>query len=567
LQQNAQKTQPKLVKKTTRAANLCWKTMTPLIVFDLLIILASGFTAALFCKALKCPLLVGYIAAGALLGSGGLGLIGIQTHEIEYIAEAGALLLLFSIGLEFSLSELTRLWRNIAVGGISQMVLVSLPVACIVSALGLAWQPSLLLGLAVALSSTVLVFKTLAEYGQTVSSSGRSALSILLLQDIAIVPVLLIVPLLAGGTTGKSITDILMLTLNSACIITLIPLLRKILRLWIAPFLYRQHSPELIVLFVLSLLGILTTITYLAGLPPALGAFACGLILNGNRLTGQIDALVLPFRETFAAVFFISLGMMFNPGIIKQAPFFAGAAFIGILFIKSGAGCIAARMTGQQWRSSLGIGIGLSQIGEFSFILALAGLKAGIIMQFQYDFLLVFALASLMLSPLLLKTGIKLFQAQTSAEALSENPFGTLDLQDIHHAIIIGIGHIGKQLSLHLETRGFLVCAVDFSPVNLHPLSLQGITGIAGDARNTETLERAQIKNAQLAIVCVPDDAATVEIFKSIRACNPACTVLIRCRYRLTAEELQKLGADIIITEESATTKALVDVLAEKDML
>jgi CPA2 family monovalent cation:H+ antiporter-2 len=541
--------------------------MVPSIVFDLLIILASGFTAALFCKALKCPLLVGYIAAGALVGSGGLGLIGSQTHEIEYIAEEGALLLLFSIGLEFSLTELTRLWRNIAVGGISQMVLVSVPVVCIVSMFGLAWQPALLLGLAVALSSTVLVFKTLAEYGQTTSSSGRSALSILLLQDIAVVPILLILPMLAKDTAGKSITDIFLLVVNSACIIALIPLMRRILRQWIAPFLYRQQSPEMIVLFVLSLLGILTTVTYMAGLPPALGAFACGLILNGNRLTGQIDALVLPFRETFAAVFFISLGMMFNPGIIKQSPLFAGSALLGIFLLKSGAGCIAARMTGQRWRSSLGIGIGLSQIGEFSFILALAGLKAGIIMQAHYDFLLVFALASLMLSPLLLKTGIKLFNPQTVAATSGESSFGPLDMQGISHAVIIGVGHIGKQLSLHLETRGFLVSAVDFSPVNLHSLCLQGITGIAGDARDTETLKRARIDSAQLAIVCVPDDAITVEIFKAIRECNPSCTVLVRCRYRLTAEELNKLGADIVITEESATTKALVDVLAEKDVL
>jgi CPA2 family monovalent cation:H+ antiporter-2 len=323
----------------------------------------------------------------------------------------------------------------------------------------------------------------------------------------------------------------------------------------------------MIVLFVLSLLGVLTTITHLAGLPPALGAFACGLILNGNRLTGQIDALVLPFRETFAAVFFISLGMMFNPGIISQAPFFSVAAFLGILLVKSGAGCVAARITGQQWRSSLGIGIGLSQIGEFSFILALAALKAGIIMQAHYDFLLIFALASLMLSPLLLKTGIRLFSSETASDTCGKTPFETLDMQGISHAVIIGVGHIGKQLSLHLETRGFLVSAVDFSPVNLHSLCLQGITGIAGDARDTETLKRARIDSAQLAIVCVPDDAITVEIFKAIRECNPSCTVLVRCRYRLTAEELNKLGADIVITEESATTKALVDVLAEKDVL
>ena len=138
---------------------------------------------------------------------------------------------------------------------------------------------------------------------------------------------------------------------------------------------------------------------------------------------------------------------------------------------------------------------------------------------------------------------------------------------DVASALVIGIGHIGKQISLHLETRGFFVCAVDLSPVNLHPLSLQGIASITGDARDPATLERARAGFAQLVIVCVPDDIMAVDIVKSIRSCNLGCTILVRCRYRLTVEELNKFGADVIITEETATAKALLDVLAEKDMI
>jgi CPA2 family monovalent cation:H+ antiporter-2 len=541
--------------------------MNSLIIFDLLIILASGFIAALSCRFLKIPMLVGYIAVGALLGSGGLDWVGSQHHEIEYLAEAGALLLLFSIGLEFSLKELTRLWRNILLGGSVQMTLVTVPVTFFGCSIGLPWQPSLLLGLSIALSSTVLVFKSLAEYGQTTSSSGRRSLAILLFQDIAIVPILLLTPFLAGQASDKSIAGYIFLAANSTVIIAAIPVLRKILQSWISPFLHRQRSPEMIVLFVLSLLGTLIAITWKAGLPPALGAFACGLILNGNRLTGQIDALVLPFRETFAAVFFVSLGMLFNPEIITHAPLFAVGAFIGILIIKSTAGCLAARMSGLEWRPSFGIGLGLSQIGEFAFILAFTGLEAGVILKSHYDFILVFGLGSLLITPILLKTGLKLMANETDSGAFGESPAAQLELDGITSALIVGIGDIGKQISLHLETRGFFVCAVDLSPVNLYPLSLQGISSITGDARDPAVLERARVKTVQLAIVCVPDDTMAVDIIKSIRTSNPECTILVRCRYRLTAEELHKLGADIIITEETATTKALIDVLAEKDII
>ncbi len=539
--------------------------MSQLIIFDLLTILISGFLAGLVCRFLKIPMLVGYIAVGALVGSGGFSWVGDQHHEIEYLAEAGALLLLFSIGLEFSLKELTRLGRHIILGGAVQMTLVAFPVACVGGVAGLSWRSSMFLGLSIALSSTVLVFKSLAEYGQTSSPGGRRSLAILLFQDIAIVPILLLVPFLTGQGSDRTIVDYMYLAVNSTVFITAIPLLRKILQVWIAPFLSSRRSPELIVLFVLSLLGALTSITYKAGLPPALGAFACGLVLNGNRLTGQIDALVLPFREAFAAIFFVSLGMLFNPKIITQAPLLAASAFVGILILKSAAGCVAARLTGPAWPPSFGIGLALSQIGEFSFILAFAGLQAGVILKSHYDFLLVFALGSLIVTPLLLKIGLRLMTDKTGLGTLSESV--ALQLEDVTSALVIGIGHIGKQISLHLETRGMFVSAVDLSPVNLHPLSLQGIASVTGDARDHATLERARVGAVQLVIVCVPDDLMAVDIVKSIRSSNPSCTVLVRCRYRLTAEELKKFGADIIITEETATAKALLDVLAEKDII
>lgn len=541
--------------------------MIPSIFTDLLIILASGFFAALLCRFIKIPMLVGYIAVGALIGSGGLNWIGSEHHEIEYMAEAGALLLLFSIGLEFSLTELGRMWRSIVLGGIVQMFLVTASAAFFAGLSGLAWPPALLVGLAIALSSTVLVFKTLSEYGQSASLGGRGALCILLFQDMAVVPILLLTPFLAGQSLDKSFFDYLHLMLNSALIIAIIPLLRKVIRSGISPLMHRLQSPELMVLFILSLLGIFTFITRMAGLPPALGAFACGLVLNGNRLTAQIDALVLPFKETFSAVFFVSLGMLFNFNVISVSPLFAALSLLGLLILKTSAGCIAARLTGLSWRPALGIGLGLSQIGEFAFILVFAGLQAGVILKSHYDYILFLALGSLLITPFLMKKGLALMADGTGPDIFDESAPGLPALEGITGALVVGIGEIGRQISFHLETRGFFIHAVDLSPVNLYPLSLQGIATLAGDARDRNILERTQVHTVQLAIVCVPDDRVAVDIVKTIRSLNPSATVLVRCRYRLTEEALEKLGADIIITEESATTRALIEILAEKDML
>ncbi len=541
--------------------------MSQILVADLLIILVSGFMAGVLCRFLKIPMLVGYIAVGALVGGGGLDLMGGRHHEIEYLAEAGALLLLFSIGLEFSLKELTSLKRHIVLGGAVQMLLVALPTALVAAAFGLEWRPAVFLGLAVALSSTVLVFKSLAEYGQTTSQGGRRMLSILLFQDIAIVPILLLVPLLTGSESGRGISDYFLLALSSIFFVAVIPLLRKILQVWVAPFLSERRSPELIVLFVLSLLGVMMELTHLVGLSPALGAFACGLMLNGNRLTAQIDALVLPFRETFAAIFFVGLGILFNPKIIMMAPLFAACAFAGVLLLKSLAACVAARLTGVPWRPALGIGVGLAQIGEFAFILAFSGVQAGLIMTTHYDFLLVFALGSLVLTPFLLQAGQRLMATAEDQGGQGEGVSDGLVTDEIDKALVIGIGHIGRMISLHLETRGFYVCALDMSPVNLHPLSLQGIKTVTGDACDPETLARARVGDAQLVVLCVPDDAMAVEIVKSLRTFNADCTVIVRCRYRLTAEQLQSLGASIIITEETLTATELLSVLSEKDMI
>ncbi len=379
--------------------------MSSTLVYDLLIILAAGLIAGLVCRWLRVSVLIGYLVVGVLVGTGALGWVSDDQHEIEYIAEAGVFLLLFSIGLEFSLDELGRLGRNLIIGGSVQMLVVALPVATLLLTLGLEWQPAILIAAAVSFSSTVLVFKALAEWGHSSLPHGRRAIGILLFQDAALIPLLLLVPLLtdAGKATGP--LQYILLAITSLMFVVAVVVLRQLLAKWVVPTFASYRSPDLVVLFAVVLLGGVTLGAYTVGLPPAIGAFAAGLSLSGNRWTKQIDALILPFRETFAAVFFVSLGLLFEPRALLAEPLFTLASFVSLLGIKATAATIALRLTGLRWQAAAGMGIGLAHVGEFAFVLVLLGWEAGVIVKSDYQRIIALAIGSLILTPLLLKTG------------------------------------------------------------------------------------------------------------------------------------------------------------------
>ncbi|HYW79007.1 MAG TPA: cation:proton antiporter, partial [Thermoguttaceae bacterium] len=334
------------------------------IVYDLFVILVAGWIAGVVAKRLGFSMLVGYLLAGALIGHSAFGLVAENVAEIEHLAHVGALLLLFAIGIEFSLEDLLRLSRYFVVGGSLQMVLVAVPTAMAFVLLDLPWPAAVLLASAVALSSTVVVYRALTEWGESASPAGRRAIGVLLFQDVALVPLMLLVPLLkADGGDGLAST-LLYLAIKSMVFIAAVLALRRVFARWFVPLLIRLRSIELIVLFALAVLVGFCLGAHAAGLPAAMGAFAAGLVLSGNRLTHQIDALILPYRESFGAVFFVSLGMLLDPSILLVSAPLLIAGLAAVLAIKAGAATIALRVTGLPWRASAGMGLGLAQLGE-----------------------------------------------------------------------------------------------------------------------------------------------------------------------------------------------------------
>lgn len=527
---------------------------------DLLVILAVGFVAGAICRRLGVSLLVGYLIAGALIGAGGLGLVPEGHHEVEYLAEIGVLLLLFSIGLEFSLEELARLSRFIFIGGSIQLFLTALPViGILIFFKGLPWNASLLLGFAVAMSSTVLVFKVLSEYGLTGTRGGRRAISVLLFQDVAVVPLLLMIPILTGnGQAGVLVW--LLLAVKTAAVILGVLLLRYTMRRWIVPLFVKLRSAEVIVLFAMAVLVGLTYVMYQLGLPAPMGAFFAGLAMSGNRISVQVDALILPFREIFSAIFFVSLGLLFDPGILRSEPLLVLVGLVVVIGLKWLAASVAVRLTRLPWRSAFGVGLGLAHIGEFAFVLGFAALRADLIEQVDYQRLLIFALGSLLITPQMIRIGMRWGEPAKWPE-LPPDEHPSLAGHGGRSAIVVGIGPVGRQVMNRLEQRGIHTCAIDLSPVNLHALAMQGLHTVAGDARDPQVLKTAGADSIELAVICVPNDDAAVQVVGALRSVNKNCMILVRCRYLANTSVLEKAGANQVISEEAQASSALLAIL------
>jgi len=523
---------------------------------DILIILSAGLVAGIICRKLKLSLLIGYLVVGSVIGVGGLNWIPADDHQLELLAETGALFLLFAVGIEFSRSELARLGKYLISAGPCQMLAVAVPLTLVARGMGMEWNAAVLAGCAGALSSTVLVFRALIEIGQTATPHGLRALGILLFQDIALVPLLLLVPLLIGGGEPPTVYDYAELGLKSVLFITMVLVMRSLLQRFVIGMMAELRSVEIVVLFALCVLGGTCWGAYQLGLPPAIGALAAGVSLSGTRLTKQIDTILLPYRETFAAVFFVTLGTLLRPAEFLNEPLLLTLGLLGMLILKAIGAAIALRVSGLSWKASLGMGLGLAQLGEFSFLLVSKGVSEGIISHEDYNRMLFIALGTLTLTPLLLKLGLR----WTSADEPVTNEKGRVSIVrgDKRRAVVIGIGPIGRQLANRLSNLGIELVLVDLSPINLHPFAQQGISTLAGDARDASVLEKAQLNLCGLVVVAIPTDDLALQVLRNVRKVNRKVTILVRCRYEASIGQLLSAGATQVVSEEQEASGPLL---------
>ncbi len=493
-----------------------------------------------------------------------------SAQTLDLFTEFGVILLLFAIALEFSLDKFLAMARYMFVGGVLQMTLCIVPAIFIFRCFGLTWQVGTVVGCVIALSSTALVYKSMAECDQADTKNGRATLGILLFQDIALVPMLLLIPMLfsSGGEDlsaywfGSPWID---LPLKSLIFCGAVVFGRPFIMYFLVPRLARFKSNELVILFAIVVLLLMCSLAETLHLTPALGALAAGVMLGENRLTHQIDALVLPMRESFSALFFISLGMLMDFTYVFHHPLLCFAALAGVILFKGVASSLAMMACGMNRKEAIGFGLSISQVGELDFMLLAIAYSAKALPENVYNTILFVSVASLVITANMVKFAlarIPVVEEKSKKEAI--DPMINLFLKSgREHVIIIGIGQIGTRLAGQLELLGKSIALVDYNPLNLQSFAQEGIPTFAGDGADHGLLVNAGIRKAKMVIVVVPDDHQGLNIVHACRSLNTSCMILARSRYYLNIGAFRRAGAQTVICEEVDVSDKLISMLAD----
>lgn len=520
---------------------------------DLLLVLVTAVAGGMLARWLRLPVILGYLLGGIAVGPYGLGWVH-ETQSINSLANIGVVLLLFAIGLEFSFKEVMRMGRVAILGGLAQIVLTTVVGLGLGRLLGLGVVGSVLFGFLVALSSTMVVLKLLMERGELDTIQGRILLGILLVQDLSVVPVMIILPSLAGG--GGGIWAALGITVLKAAVFLGIMLA---LGVWVLPWLLRrvagQRSRELFLLTVVVLCLAAAFGTYSFGLSAAFGAFVAGLLISQSGFARQAFADILPMRDTFAALFFVALGMLANLHFVGSFPSIVAAVVVMIIVTKFIIGSAVTRIFGYSHKTVLMVGTGLVQIGEFSFVLAMMGLAAGIFSEHIYSLVIAAAIITMLLTPFLMSLSSWLYRILSQKPWFARRLAGWADpewtsraMELSHHAVICGYGDIGRRVAAVLERHKFAYLVIDLDPQIIARLRERGIPCLYGDASNPEILAHAQLTKARVLVCAVPDLVAVELTARNALKINPKLDIVARVHRDADAELLKNLGvAELVL--------------------
>jgi CPA2 family monovalent cation:H+ antiporter-2 len=523
----------------------------PLLV-NIAVALAAALVGGLLARRAHVPPLVGYLVAGMAIGPFTPGFVG-DVDTIGQLAELGVVFLMFGVGLHFSLRDLWRV-RVIAVpGALGQMAITT----ALGYGLGRLWgwsgPASLVLGLAISIASTVVLLRSLMDEGLLDSRHGRIAVGWLVLEDLATVLLLLILPALAsspGSTDARTVGATL---LKAAVFIALMLLLGARVVPWVLLRIARMQSRELFLLVALTVsLGIALSAAALFGVSIALGAFLAGVVVAESPLSHQVGADVLPFREAFAVLFFVSVGMLVNPRDLVAE---AGPVAALTALIVAGKGLVALALTlllRQPALTALVVAAGLAQIGEFSFILGQAAVRLGMVSGAQYSLILAAALLSITVNPLLFKLvpwlERMLAPRLRARAAASMEATRASALRD--HVVVVGAGRVGGHIVDVLGRMGVPRLVVESDADRVEELQKAGVPVLYGDAGNSEILDHAGLRRARALVVTIPDDPAAGLAVAAARKIAPSLPIVARASTTAGMGELAKLGAQDVIHPE-----------------
>ncbi len=508
---------------------------------------------------LRIPSIVGFLVAGVLLGPYGMKLIR-DVHSIELLAEIGVILLMFTIGLEFSLKNLIYLRSQVLKeGGLQVLLTTGIVTVLSIIFLDQEFNMAVFNGFLVALSSTAIVMKLLMERAELTSPHGRSSVGILIFQDLCVVPFMLLVPVLSGN--GGGIDKILITLLKAIIVIGLVILSAR----WTVPFILHEavksNSRELFVMTIILLCAGTAFLTSKLGLSLALGAFIAGIVISESEYASQAISDILPFKESFTGLFFISVGMLMDINFLLSNADIVIGVVVAILFLKTLAGLFSGIVAGQSFRISLMTGLYISQIGEFSFVLALAGRKSGLITENAYQLFISASVFSMLITPfiimashgfseyLLRKLPVKSFETMRRRRESETHPSTRSE-----HVIIIGFGLNGRNLASVLKSVNIPYVILDLNPVTVRKWKEKGEPIYYGDGTSAEILRKMDVGRARILVVAISDASATRRIVQIARHENPSLHIIVRTRYVAEVDDLIKLGANEVIPEEFETS-------------
>ncbi|MBM3985874.1 MAG: sodium:proton exchanger [Planctomycetes bacterium] len=511
----------------------------------------------------RLPLVAGLLLAGALVGPAGFGLVR-DLHAIEVLAEVGVVLLLFTIGLEFSLARLARIWRMVAIGGTVQVALTVLATLGLALALGWSAPRGVFLGCLFALSSTAIVLRALSERSELDAPHGRFIVGVLLFQDLCVVPMVLAVPVLAGAG-GEAPGQAIALALLEAAgvVLATVVVARRVLPPLFAK-VDRARSREIFLLAVVGLCLGTAWLTASAGLSTALGAFVAGVVLAdtdyGERALGDM----LPFRDVLTSLFFVSLGMLFDIGAVLAAPL-AVVGFLAVLLLVKGAVATAAALAMQfPARAAWLAGVGLAQFGEFGFVLLRQGQGVGLVDATLATQVLDAGVISMFLTPLL----VRLAPHVTAGERLLrplERRLGVRGVDEAPdeaeltgHVLIVGFGLAGRRLAAALRDAGKPYAVLELNAERVRQAREDGERIWYADVTSPEAMHHAGLARATAVVLLINDPFAARRALHAMRTLAPDVPVLVRCRYDAERAALEQLGAREVVVEEVEAANEMV---------
>ncbi len=527
---------------------------------DLLVILGISIFVLLIGHRLRLPPVVGFLLTGVLAGPHGLALVS-GVDEVENLAQIGIVLLLFGIGMEFSFKKLVQIKHLFLLGGSLQVGLTILFSCLFAKALDRPWGEAIFLGCLLSMSSTAIVLGLLDQKGESASPHGRLAISILIFQDMIAIPMILLTPLIGEGQSGQGVNLALLWPLAKGLgILAIVFFCAQRVVPRVLHLIARTRNKELFLLSVLSLCFSVAWLTSSLGLSLTIGAFLAGLIISESEYSNEAISNIFPFQALFISFFFISVGMLLNIDFVLQQPVFILALALGILALKTFTGALATIFLGLPIRTAVLTGILLSQIGEFSFVLAKTGIPYGLGNDQSYQLFVAVSLLTMAISPILINFSPRLAnwvlrlplpeKLRTGLKKQKDEDKKVLE----QHIIIVGFGVSGRNLARSSKLAGIPYTILEMNPDTVREQRQLGEPIHFGDATHLSVLEHLNIYQAKALAVVVNDPIAARRIVKVAREANPTLYVIIRVRYMQEISLLNHLGADEVIPDEFGTS-------------